>query len=221
MLTYKTALLGLKNRFEVIDESWTSITCWKCNTKGKRPLQRYFKCLNRDCLWRGNADINGAINIAKKIIKKWKLTQTKNFGVRGLGKYLPVIPVKIKKTGKRKSVRNTPKARSVKTTKSSSRERSPCFTPNNGKPQGNIPKNGKSIMNSLRNPLGKSIDKKHAGANLIKQSSLIEWYDQNDPSAEKDMETLSPMKSVDRGAGKEHVSLGKEDLVNSLEDGDV
>jgi hypothetical protein len=29
----------------------------------------------------------------------------------------------------------------------------------------------------------------------------------------KDMETLSPMKSVDGGAGKKHVSLEKEVLV--------
>ena len=76
--------------------------------------------------------------------------------------------------------------------------RSPSLTPNNGKNQtGRFQNNGR----------------KHAGADLRKQSNVIEFFDHNDPSVEKDMETLSPMKSVDRGAGRKHVSVKKEVLV--------
>ncbi len=185
MLGYKTALLGLKKRFEVINESWTSIFCWKCNTKGKRPNQSNFKCVNRNCLWRGNADFNGAINIAKRLVKKWKLTHKNHIGVRGLGRYLPVVPVI--KTGARKSVGYPPKIQSRWRTSH------PSFTLNTGKVS-KVPQNGK----------------KHAGAD---QTNLHDFFDRNDPSVEKDMETLSPMNSVERGAGRKHVSSGKEVLI--------
>ncbi len=42
---------------------------------------------------------------------------------------------------------------------------------------------------------------------------MIEFFDQYDPSVVKDMEILSPKKSVDGGAGRKHVSLEKEVLV--------
>ena len=63
--------------------------------------------------------------------------------------------------------------------------------------------------------------KGNGNAGTDRQSRLIEFVDQNDLPVAKDMETLSPKKSVDRGAGKKHVSLGKKGLVNSKGDGDV
>ncbi|OLS26463.1 MAG: hypothetical protein HeimC2_14800 [Candidatus Heimdallarchaeota archaeon LC_2] len=74
MLEYKLSKSGYKRRFLTIPEGWTSIKCWKCNTKGKRPKQEYFKCKNRTCKWMGNADFNGATNIAKRAAKYFKLT---------------------------------------------------------------------------------------------------------------------------------------------------
>jgi IS605 OrfB family transposase len=111
MLGYKSALIGLTNRFEVVDESWTSIMCWKCNTKGERPRQSYFICINPNCLWKGDADRNGAINIAKKLIHKFKLTNPFIRGVRGLGRYLPVVS-RNNNRGARQS-KNLPKARLI------------------------------------------------------------------------------------------------------------
>ena len=72
---------GKDSRFRVVPETWTSIMCWKCGTKGIRPKQNYFKC--RSCGHQTNADRNGAINIAGRLI-----TLTKSLhSVRGLGKW--------------------------------------------------------------------------------------------------------------------------------------
>jgi IS605 OrfB family transposase len=107
MLENKMSLLGFSRRFLVVNEAWTSKTCWKCNTIGTRPKQSHFICNN--CGWQGNADMNGAINIAKRLIKNFRLTQFSKIGKKGLGKYLPVTPSKIRKgNGK---VRYRPNAR--------------------------------------------------------------------------------------------------------------
>ena len=66
MLELKMAKLGLRKRVLVISEAWTSKTCWKCNTRGKRIRQNLFQCINTKCGWNYNADVNGAINIAKR-----------------------------------------------------------------------------------------------------------------------------------------------------------
>ncbi|MHA2169104.1 MAG: zinc ribbon domain-containing protein [Candidatus Kariarchaeaceae archaeon] len=178
----QNCILGLKNRFEVINESWTSIMCWKCNTKGKRPKQSNFKCVNTNCLWRGNADFNCAVNIAKRIVKKWKLTHKNHIGIRGLGRYLPVVSVN--KTDARKSVRYPPNAQSRK------RKNRPSLKLNSGNVS-KVPQNGK----------------KHTSAD---QLNLHDFFDRNDPLVEKDMEILTPMNSVERGAGQKHVSTQKE-----------
>ncbi|OLS28532.1 MAG: hypothetical protein HeimC2_05890 [Candidatus Heimdallarchaeota archaeon LC_2] len=104
MIELKMAKLGLKKRVLVISEAWTSKTCWKCNTRGNRIRQNLFHCINKKCEWRGNADVNGAINIAKRLIASFKLTSFRNRGVRGLGMYLPVISSKKRKYGKARSV---------------------------------------------------------------------------------------------------------------------
>ena len=72
---------GKDSRFQVVSEAWTSIMCWKCGTKGVRPRQNYFRCPS--CGHKTNADRNGAINIAGRLI-----TLTKSLhSVRGLGKW--------------------------------------------------------------------------------------------------------------------------------------
>jgi IS605 OrfB family transposase len=107
MLENKMSLLGLSKRLLIVNEAWTSKKCWKCNTIGIRPKQSYFICPS--CNWEGSADTNGAINIAKKLIKYFKLTQSKSIGKRGLGKYLPVTSKK--KSRKNGKVKHIPKAR--------------------------------------------------------------------------------------------------------------
>ena len=116
------SLLGLGKRFLAVNEAWTSITCWRCNSRGVRPKQSYFKCSN--CGWQGNADLNGGINIAKRLVKNFKLTKSTNIGKKGLGKYLPVIS-KNSSWGNGK-VRHSPKAR----------KRSPGLRPKGQQPPG-------------------------------------------------------------------------------------
>ncbi|TET08309.1 MAG: transposase [Candidatus Thorarchaeota archaeon] len=72
---------GKNTRFRVVPEAWTSIMCWKCGTKGTRPKQNYFLCPS--CSHQTNADRNGAINIAGRLIMLTKLLHS----VRGLGKW--------------------------------------------------------------------------------------------------------------------------------------
>ncbi len=70
---------GKDARFRAVPEGWTSIMCWKCGAKGKRPKQNYFHCPS--CGLSLNADRNGSINIAARM-----LTLTKSLhSVRGLG----------------------------------------------------------------------------------------------------------------------------------------
>jgi IS605 OrfB family transposase len=85
-LKHQLAQLGWKvegrdSRYKVVSEAWTSIMCWKCGCKGIRPKQNLFVCPT--CGHKTNADKNGAINIAGRLI-----TLTKSLhGVRGLGKW--------------------------------------------------------------------------------------------------------------------------------------
>lgn len=69
---------GKDTRFRAVPEGWTSIICWKCGSKGTRPKQNYFSCPS--CGYSINADQNGSINIAARL-----LTLTKPLhDVRGL-----------------------------------------------------------------------------------------------------------------------------------------
>ena len=87
---------GKHSRFRVVPENWTSIICWKCGRKGRRPRQNYFVCPT--CGNRCNADKNGAINIAGRLIT---LTGSLH-SVRGLGKWASAVL---------RSTRSFPKAR--------------------------------------------------------------------------------------------------------------
>ncbi len=70
---------GKEPRFRVVPEAWTSIICWKCGIKGRRPMQDYFHCPS--CGQKTNADRNGSVNIAARM-----LTLTKSLhSVGGLG----------------------------------------------------------------------------------------------------------------------------------------
>ncbi|MGY5852283.1 MAG: transposase [Candidatus Thorarchaeota archaeon] len=76
---------GKDSRFQVVSEAWTSIMCWKCGAKGKRPKQNYFYCPS--CGHKTNADRNGSINIAGRLITLTKLLHS----VRGLGKWADAV----------------------------------------------------------------------------------------------------------------------------------
>jgi len=93
---------GRDSRFKEVPENWTSIMCWKCGNKGRRPKQDYFVCPT--CGQRTNADRNGAINIAGRLI-----TLTKSLhGVRGLGKWADSV----QRAGKRSRPKTRGKTRS-------------------------------------------------------------------------------------------------------------
>jgi transposase len=70
---------GKDARFRAVPEAWTSIMCWKCGNKGKRPKQNYFHCPS--CGHKTNADRNGSINIAARLLMLTKSLHS----VRGLG----------------------------------------------------------------------------------------------------------------------------------------
>ena len=67
-LQHKLATLGFDTKkFFAVSEAWTSIKCHKCENKGYRPKQNLFVC--GTCGFRANADLNGAINIGRRVIK--------------------------------------------------------------------------------------------------------------------------------------------------------
>ncbi|MFX0201596.1 MAG: RNA-guided endonuclease InsQ/TnpB family protein, partial [Candidatus Hodarchaeota archaeon] len=68
-LQYKLELAGLPlKQFHTVRESWTSKTCSKCgSTNTTRPIQSLVIC--QECGAKLQADINGAMNIAFRLIK--------------------------------------------------------------------------------------------------------------------------------------------------------
>jgi len=60
-LTYKGVKFGVDVR--LVDPRYTSKTCHCCKVIGNRQSKR-FECLNERCGWIGDADVNGARNIA-------------------------------------------------------------------------------------------------------------------------------------------------------------
>ncbi|MHA1614681.1 MAG: zinc ribbon domain-containing protein [Candidatus Thorarchaeota archaeon] len=61
---------------------WTSIMCHKCGHKGQRPRQNLFICTT--CGLKTNADLNGALNIGKRLIMLIPSLRNEN----GLGMWL-------------------------------------------------------------------------------------------------------------------------------------
>ncbi len=83
MLEHKLSALGLDTkRFKVVPEQWTSIMCHKCGHKGQRPKQNLFICTT--CGLKTNADLNGALNIGKRLIMLIPSLRDEN----GLGMWL-------------------------------------------------------------------------------------------------------------------------------------
>jgi IS605 OrfB family transposase len=87
---------GKDSRFKVIPEQWTSIICWKCGRKGYRPKQSLFVC---SCGFRTNADRNGSLNIARRLIKLIPSLQNE----KGLGRWLVPERAPAPKTGRKNS----------------------------------------------------------------------------------------------------------------------
>jgi len=65
MIEYKANWNGIS--VMKVSEAYTSITCSKCGSKGKRPYQGLFKC--SECGYQVNADFNGAKNILKRSLE--------------------------------------------------------------------------------------------------------------------------------------------------------
>ncbi|MFW9846145.1 MAG: zinc ribbon domain-containing protein [Candidatus Thorarchaeota archaeon] len=92
---------GKKSRFHAIPENWTSIMCWKCGRKGYRPRQSKFVC---SCGFRTNADRNGSLNIARRLIKLIPLLRNDE----GLGRWAVPERAPAPKTGRKPSSKRKP-----------------------------------------------------------------------------------------------------------------
>ncbi len=83
MLEHKLATFGFDTkRYLAVPEQWTSIMCHKCGHKGQRPRQNLFICTT--CGLKTNADLNGALNIGKRLIMLIPSLRNEN----GLGMWL-------------------------------------------------------------------------------------------------------------------------------------
>ncbi|MHA2150164.1 MAG: zinc ribbon domain-containing protein [Candidatus Thorarchaeota archaeon] len=80
-LGWTTGRIG--SRFLAVYEGRTSITCSMCGQRGIRPKQSLFVC--HTCGHRTNADKNGAINIARRMIR---LTPDLRDEHKGLGRWI-------------------------------------------------------------------------------------------------------------------------------------
>jgi len=99
MLGHRLAAHGLDSRrYVAVPETWTSIMCHKCGHKGIRPKQNLFICPT--CGMKLNADLNGAINIGKRLIMLIPSLRDEN----GLGMWLtPRDRAILKARGKKSS----------------------------------------------------------------------------------------------------------------------
>ncbi len=87
---------GKDSRFRAVPEAWTSIKCWKCGRKGYRPRQSLFVC---SCGFRTNADRNGSLNIARRLIML--IPSLRND--KGLGRWAVPERAPAPKTGRKSS----------------------------------------------------------------------------------------------------------------------
>ena len=76
---------GSHARFRAVPEAWTSVRCWKCGNIGTRPRQNYFHC--PACGYKTNADKNGSINIAARLLMLTKSLHS----VGGLGLWSRIL----------------------------------------------------------------------------------------------------------------------------------
>ncbi|MGY5881388.1 MAG: transposase [Candidatus Thorarchaeota archaeon] len=98
LLGHKLASLGFDiKRYFAVPEQWTSIMCHKCGHKGIRPKQNLFICTT--CGLKLNADLNGALNIGKRLIMLIPSLRDEN----GLGMWLTPRDRAILKARRKKS----------------------------------------------------------------------------------------------------------------------
>ncbi|TFG28189.1 hypothetical protein EU528_11610 [Candidatus Thorarchaeota archaeon] len=98
MLGHKLATLGFDpKKYHAVPEQWTSIMCHKCGHKGIRPKQNLFICTT--CGLKTNADLNGALNIGKRLIMLIPSLRDEN----GLGMWLTSKDKAILKARRKKS----------------------------------------------------------------------------------------------------------------------
>ncbi|TFH03665.1 MAG: hypothetical protein E4H14_16305 [Candidatus Thorarchaeota archaeon] len=98
MLGHKLTSLGFDpKKFKAVPEQWTSIMCHKCGHKGMRPKQNLFICTT--CGLKTNADLNGALNIGKRLIMLIPSLRDEN----GLGMWLTPRDRAILKARRKKS----------------------------------------------------------------------------------------------------------------------
>ncbi len=92
---------GKNSRFHAVPEAWTSIKCWKCGRTGIRPRQSLFVC---SCGFRTNADRNGSLNIARRLIKLIPLLRNE----KGLGRWAFPERAPAPKAGRKSSSKRKP-----------------------------------------------------------------------------------------------------------------
>jgi transposase len=92
---------GKNSRFRAVPETWTSIKCWKCGRTGYRPRQALFVC---SCGFRTNADRNGSLNIARRLIML--IPSLRND--KGLGRWAVPERAPAPKAGRKSSSKRKP-----------------------------------------------------------------------------------------------------------------
>ena len=113
MLKHKLASFGLDpKKFIAVPEQWTSIMCHKCGHKGQRPKQNLFICTT--CGYKTNADLNGALNIGKRLIMLIPSLRDE----KGLGMWLTCNDRAILKARRKKSSSHGKSAQSQRTSAS-------------------------------------------------------------------------------------------------------
>jgi IS605 OrfB family transposase len=116
-LGHKLASLGFdQKKFLAVPEQWTSIMCHKCGHKGIRPKQNLFIC--HTCGYRANADLNGALNIGKRLITLIPSLRNE----KGLGMWLTPKDKAILKARRKKSSSERKSSLPQKSPASSERE---------------------------------------------------------------------------------------------------
>ncbi len=91
---------GKYARFRTVPEQWTSIKCWKCGRTGYRPRQSMFVC---SCGFRTNADRNGSLNIACRLVMLIpSLRNDKGLGRWAVPERAPAPKARRKSSSKRK-----------------------------------------------------------------------------------------------------------------------
>ncbi len=192
MLQHKLAVLGLDEmRFKSIPEQWTSIMCHKCGHKGIRPRQSVFIC--HTCGYKANADLNGAINIGKRLIMLIPSLRNE----KGLGMWL---------TPRERAILKARREKSSAEGKSSPPQRSPA-----SKGRSVADHNDQMAIESFAS------GKDPAMVNAVERPSAIARTGECDVSMQRRKAGSHPRNAVPVTRGKAHDTLRN---LNSSEAGD-